>query len=341
MSSKVSIVVLNWNGWQQTVCCLATLFESTYDNYEVILIDNGSNSIDLEKIHEWLDNRITAKTKSVLTSIEAKPKVVYEYSRLELSQTRVDPREKSLTIIKSEKNLGFAAGCNLGITYALKDKEVSYIGLFNNDMEIAQDCISKLITEIDCNKRVGACQPKILLSTEQGLIDSVGVHLRWFGSAVQIGYRARDQGQYDKTFKVFGACGGAVLYRREMLENIGLFDKDFFAYLEDVDLSCRAARAGWTALSVPFAVSYHVHSASLGKNSAMKWSYILRNSVYVVVKNMPVFSIVVFLLFFYPLFIAVCLYKTRSERGAFFLILRAVRDGLGSIPHCIKKRYQL
>jgi len=343
MNPKISVIILNWNRWENTICCLSTLLQSTYDNFNVTLIDNGSEVVSLRKIHEWIEGRISAETRVLPDDPRAKPVKVYESKRSDLfSNQNIKEREAhSLLIIRSEENLGFSGGCNLGVTHAFEDKSVKYIVLLNNDMEISKDCLSKLLKETEADELVGACQPKVFLSRETKLIDSAGITRMWYGRAKQIGHKQVDRGQYDKTTQVFGACAGAVLYRRKMLEEIGLFDEDFFAYYEDVDLCLRARAFGWKTLCVSSAATYHLYSASLGEGSPRKWYFLLRNSIFYVIKNFSFFSMICFFLFWYPLLVAGSLYRTRGKPEALRFILSGIRDGFLSIPHFWKKRCHL
>lgn len=105
-------------------------------------------------------------------------------------------------------------------------------------------------------------EPKMLSLSSLGVINGTGITLTRNGNVTQISYGIKDEGQYNKLREIFGACSGAAMYRREMLDYIGLFDEDFFAYFDDVDLALRARLMGWKCFYVPKAVVYHIHSAS-------------------------------------------------------------------------------
>ena len=338
--SKVNIIILNWNNWGHTLRCLATLFQSTYENYNVILVENGSTDISLQKIREWIEGRIMAGAKILSDHPNAKPSKVYEYIHPDILsiQDVEEPVAKSLTIIKVEKNVGFARGCNLGITYALKDKTVEYILTLNNDMEIARDCVSLLVAEADSDKNVGACQAKVLLSETQGFIDGVGVNVTWYGCPELVGHGKADQGQYSRGYKIFGAYPATALFRKEMIKDIGLFDEDFFVYFEDVDLCLRARKSGWTTVLVPSAISYHFHSATYGKHSPEKMYYIVRNLLFYGIKNLPFPALMFFLILYYPKVVLTNIISSWKDIKALNAIMRGVKDGLFRIPHFWKKR---
>jgi GT2 family glycosyltransferase len=117
-------------------------------------------------------------------------------------------------------------------------------------------------------------------------IDAAGLKIGSNGLGYNIGIGEIDDGRYDSE-PLFGPCGGAALYRREMLDEIGFFDPDFFAYYEDFDLAWRARLAGWKALAAPQALVYHIHSATGGEMSNFKVYHTQRNKWFVIVKNWP------------------------------------------------------
>ncbi|MBI5024581.1 MAG: glycosyltransferase family 2 protein [Candidatus Omnitrophica bacterium] len=341
--NRVSIIILNWNNWEHTIRCLATLFQSTYENYNVILVENGSRDISLQNIRKWAAGRLSAATKIFPEDPDAKPSRVYEqkHSRIMPNQAAGECIAKSLTIIEIDENIGFARGCNLGITYALRDKTVKYILTLNNDMEISKDCVSLLAAQADADESIGACQGKVLLSESPGFIDGAGVNVTWYGAAFMVGHGEADHGQYNKITKIFGAYPATALFRRKMLDDIGLFDEDFFVYYEDVDLCLRSRRSGWTTVLVPSAVTYHFHSASYGKDSPQKLYYIFRNLLFYAIKDLPFPSLIIFLALYYPATVLTYIVKTRADKEAFKSIMHGAKDGLTGIPHSWEKRQAL
>src|SRR5512138_3034202 len=147
-------------------------------------------------------------------------------------------------IVENKKNLGFAGGTNSGIRRA----EGEYILTLNNDTQVDRRFLECLAEPMQSDKSVGVCASKMLLP--DGRINSAGICLSRSGAAWDRGIFEQDHGQYDCQQEVFGACAGAALYRKEMLDEIGLFDEDFFLYMEDVDLAFRAKLAGWKCVYV-------------------------------------------------------------------------------------------
>lgn len=256
-SSKVSIIVLNWNGKQNTINCLESLKLTTYPHYDTIIVDNGSTDGSLEYFKD---------------------------------------KYPDIKLIENGKNLGFAEGNNVAIKEILKRNEIKYIALLNNDTLVKPDWLEHLIDALESDDGIGSCQPKILSLINPDTIDAVGIAIDRYGRAYQQGYNEKDSDQYNEIREVFGVCAGAALYRAKMLKQIGLFDKDFFAYYEDVDLAIRARLFKWRSVCVPQAVIYHIHSATLGSESPFKKYLLERNSYYYVIKCLPRKVITLFLI---------------------------------------------
>ncbi len=290
MDPKVIIVILNWNRQDDTLRCLESLYQSSYESYDVILVDNFSQDESLVRIREWAAGKIKTEQKFSQYNPYNKPIEISEFFKYEVEENlEIDDFrfEKRLFIIKNDKNYGFAEGNNIGIKFALKAKNLKYIMLLNNDIEIASACLMELIKVAELQEEVGSCQPKMLSYADPCIIDAVGVRIGKDGGANQMGYMEKDLGQYEKVREVFGTCAGASLYRKQMFIKIGLFDEDFFAYYEDVDFLLRSRLMGWKAMYIPRAIVYHKGSATLGQDSPTKVYFLERNKYYYLIKNLP------------------------------------------------------
>src|SRR6266566_4643160 len=214
-----------------------------------------------------------------------------------------------LRIVSLSSNKGFAGGSNAGITVA----KGRYIATLNNDAEADQRWLEELAVGIESDESVGMCASKILFSNDRKRIDKAGHLIYPDGLNHGRGSGQPDRGQFDQREEVLFPDAAAALYRREMLEVIGLFDEYFFAYGDDADLGLRGRLAGWKCLYIPTAVVYHVHSATAGEFSPLKAFLIERNRICVAVKIFP-FS----LLLISPFFTAVRL--AYHAYGSIFMI---------------------
>jgi len=246
-----------------------------------------------------------------------------EYVRKELPSAK---------IIESKKNLGFAKGNNLGI----KEARGELIATLNNDTEVTPLWLEELVSAMNSDELVGMCASKMLFMKNPEMINSTGICISRSGTCWDRGIFEPDTGQYGSNEEVFGPCAGAALYRKKMLDEIGLFDEDFHAYVEDTDLAFRGRLAGWKCLYVPGAVVYHVHAGTGGFETDYFIYYGNRNVLWVTIKNFPK------LLFFSSLpwiigrnSVVIPYYILKGHGRA---VIRAKLDAIKGIPRMLAKR---
>lgn len=230
------------------------------------------------------DNIRLCLTSLVSQSFQAEI-IVVDNGSVDSSKDIVANDFKEITFLPQTKNLGFAGGVNVGIRYAI-EKGYKYVALFNNDAVAELDWIGQLIKKLDNQPEVGIMTGK-LLSSDKKHIDSTGDLYTAWGLPYPRGRNEKDNGQFDKPEEVFAASGGASLYRVSMLKEIGLFDEDFFAYFEDVDLSFRAQLAGWKVRYDPGSIAYHQIGATSSKIKGFTTYHTLKNLPWVYWKNVP------------------------------------------------------
>jgi len=184
-------------------------------------------------------------------------------------------------IIELGRNLGLTGAINRGIARASGEVIVP----LNNDTETAPGWAEALVDALQAHPEAGIVASKMLLFDRRDTLHSAGDGFGLDGIPLNRGVWQKDEGQFDRDTYIFGGCGGAVAYRREMLAEIGLFDEDLFMYLEDVDLNWRAQLAGYRAVFAPQAVVYHRLSATGG--GVIASYYTGRNTIFVLAKNLP------------------------------------------------------
>ncbi len=197
------------------------------------------------------------------------------------SQAFVKRAYADMRLIELPQNQGFTGACNRGLREAAGD----YVALLNNDTEVASDWAAQVIQALDEKPAVGILACKMLLHDQRERLHTAGDTFATDGSAANRGFGELDQGQYDDGDYVFSACGGAAVYRRSLLDEIGYLDDDFFFLLEDVDIAWRAQLAGYAVWFAPGAVVYHHLSATGGGKTASYYDG--RNGIWLIVKNMP------------------------------------------------------
>jgi GT2 family glycosyltransferase len=236
----VSVIIVNWNGRRWLESCLSALQTQTYEDFEVIVVDNGSTDDSLP----WLRNTWAG-----------------------------------VQVLAQELNLGFAAANNLAICMAVGHHVIA----LNNDTRPDPEWIESLV-EAAADPGVGMVASQIVKWTEPDILDSAGIEVDRAGIAWNRGW-AQPSSTAAEACEVFGPSAAAALYRREMLDEIGLFDEDFFMYYEDVDIAWRAQRAGWRCRYQPSARVLHWHSATAQKSPQFKTFHIGRNKIWTIFKN--------------------------------------------------------
>lgn len=243
-TTKLSIVIPNFNGKQFLKTCLDSIKNQNYPFYKVIIIDNASSDESVQYIHE---------------------------------------NYPEFTLIQNKENLGFAAAVNQGI----KCSSSEYIFLLNNDVELEPYSISNLLKCIEKDDNIFAVSSKMIQYTDRSKMDDAGDEYTILGWTRKVG-DGKSPDLYIKEREIFSACAGAALYRKSILDEIGYFDENFFAYMEDVDISYRARIRGYKCVYCPEAVVYHFGSGTSGSRyNEFKIRLAARNNVYVPYKNMP------------------------------------------------------
>jgi GT2 family glycosyltransferase len=251
-------------------------------------------------------------------------------------------------VIANDRNLGFGAAINQGIRMSTS----KYIAALNDDAVAHSQWLASLVSAAEARPRAGMCASEVRLAGQCAL-DSAGMLIAADASSKQRGHGESPSKFADQTDALLPS-GSAALYRREMLDEIGLFDETFFLYCEDTDLGLRARRAGWECAYVPGAVVEHRYSHSAGRASPLKAYYVERNRLYTAIKNLPLAMLfrapcVSLARYFWHL---VSLIEGRGKTAEFrqaghsaallpFLVLRAHVAALFRLPRLLQQRRRI
>ncbi len=244
----ISVVVVTWNRRELLLACLASLARQTHPSYEVIVVDNGSTDGTVETV-----------------------------------QRLAESYPVRLRLIVNPENRGFCAANNQGFAAS----QAEFIALLNNDAEAEPGWLTALESVIRLYDDIGMAASKILVWEDPSRIDKCGHLIYPDGQNRGRGSGQLDRGQFDRVQEVLWPDGCAALYRRAMLEDVGFFDEEFFAYADDAELGLRGRIAGWRCFYAPQAVVRHHRGATLGIGSARRLTLIERNRVLLVVKLFP------------------------------------------------------
>jgi GT2 family glycosyltransferase len=233
---------------------------------------------------------------------------------------------------------------NVGVTAALnvcaRSGRGELVGLFNNDLELEPACLGELVGALAGHPEAGWAGAKLMDFEQREIIDGAGDVFTWAATGGRRGHGERDRGQYDEPRAIFGACGGAALYRREALERVGDFDEDFFAFYEDVDWNLRAQLAGFSCRFVPTAVVYHMGSATIGRGLSDFTRYHLwRNTLWIIAKDLPAGALARHA---HQLALGQLVNLAVAVRdGKLGIWLKVWRDGLLGLPRALRKRREV
>lgn len=221
---------------------------------------------------------------SVLSQVHVDAKVVVlDNGSTDGSVEWVESQFPLVRVICSDRNLGFARGNN----EAIRATESRYVATLNNDAEPDPDWLSELVRAMDSSPTIGMCASKMVRADDSGVMDSCGIRIDRAGIGWNRYAGEREHTMERTPYEVLGPCAGAALYRRAMLDQVGLFDESYFIYYEDIDLAWRAQRLGWRCLYVPSARVIHRHSSTVREGSSLKGFLLGRNKVWTLVKNYP------------------------------------------------------
>lgn len=288
---EVSVVIPNYNGLVYLEGVLQSLQNQTLQNYEVILVDNGS-----------VDGSCAYVTEH------------YPWVR----------------IVKLAENFGFCRAVNEGIFLA----EAPYVVLLNNDTEVEADFLEEMVKAIRRHENAFSCAARMIQFYDREKLDDAGNYYCALGWSYARG-KGKNVNFYEKEERIFAACAGAAVYRKEIFETIGYFDEEHFAYLEDTDIGYRARIYGYENWYAPKARVYHVGSGTSGSRyNQFKTRYSSRNNVYLLYKNMPLFQIILNFPFLAVGFAVKFLFFSLKGMGREYLA--GIKNGF-QISRCEKK----
>lgn len=274
-SPKVSIIILNWNGWEDTIECLESLYQITHPNYDVIVVDNDSKDESIEKIKDYAQGQIEVKSKLFEYNSYNKPIQIFEYTKGEAGNGKeiIDlPSNQKLTIIKNDENCGFAAGNNIGIRYALDVLDPDYVLLLNNDTVVEKRFLDPVLKQMEDNENVGIVTGKIYFYDNPDILWAAGGKIKsWTGSGRGIGNKKLDKGQFNENKLIEYAPGTMALVRRSVFEKVGLLPECYFATGEEMEFAVKASKSGYKIMYDPESILYH--KVGMSSNVSLKYRY--------------------------------------------------------------------
>ena len=279
MNPTVAIIILNWNGWSDTVECLESVYQINYPNYHVVVVDNHSSDNSIQKINDYALGKLEVKSNFFKYDPTNKPIGIVQYNRENWEIKKKSNTNKQLILIKNEINYGFAEGNNIGIKFALKNFNIDYILLLNNDSVVDKDFLRILVQEGEKDTKIGLLGPKMYYYDNPNVIWCIGGKIDWkLARGLHVGIDEDDKGQYNRKQAFEYINGSSLLIKKEVFDKVGLLDKKFFLYFEETDLALRASENGYESLYVPNAKIWHkVSKSGGGITKEIGLYYITRN----------------------------------------------------------------
>jgi GT2 family glycosyltransferase len=287
---RVGIVLVNWNGWQDTLECLESVFRLSYPNFCVIVCDNASTDGSVARIREWARGDLlagcAASEMRYLTGAFPKPVPLIET----MPGTDISCSTEKLILVQTGANRGFAGGSNVGIRLAIAAADAEFVWLLNNDTVVDPEALSHLVRRMKERPDAGICGSTILYYYRPRVVQALGgsTYNRWFARIGHIGC-SLNAGELPDTKQVESlmryVVGASMMVRTELFEKIGFLDERYFLYFEELDLATRAKGAYELAYSRE-SVVYHKEGASIGtstlrdkRSSALAQQYASRNRI--------------------------------------------------------------
>jgi len=312
---KVYIILVNYNGWKDTIECLESLLKLDYDNFQIVIVDNNSENNSMEKIKEYLDGcldfefNVNPKLKNLVYPLVKKhvPYVYYTKQEAENGNYEAERGLKNpIILIQSGHNGGFAFGNNIGIKYALSKNDFEYIWLLNNDTVVDKDALAKLAEKAEMyrkqKKKVGIIGSKILTYSDPIVIHTVGMKMNKFlAVAILVGEQEKDTGRYDNEVileKIDSVHGASMFINKSFIRDVGLMDEKYFLYFEELDWCLRGKEKGYSLGYCWKSKVYHKEGSSTfssKKISKMAIYYGLRNRILIAKKYYRKYLFFVFL----------------------------------------------
>lgn len=255
MSPKVFIVILNFNSFEDTEECLISLEKLDYSNYEVVIVDNLSTDNSYEKLKK---------------------------------------RFIKYNIMRSNKNLGYANGNNIGIKYAL-ESGAEYICILNNDVIVERNFLDKIITVMEDKRDIGLAGPCICQYDYKNSIQAMGANINLYTGLTQGKYKNYKYSEIPNKNILVDYLGGACfICRRQVFEDIGLIPENYFLYFEETEFCYRASIKGYKLLCVYDSKVYHKGSSTISKYKGLSYYFLNRNRVIFIRRNANIIPKIVF-----------------------------------------------
>ncbi|MCX7995457.1 MAG: glycosyltransferase family 2 protein [candidate division WOR-3 bacterium] len=288
--TKVTVVIVNWNGGEETIACVNSLQKCTYSDFDLVIVDNGSRAKDVKLLEERFGH--------------------------------------IARIIKNNVNLGFAGGVNKGIEVAIKNCS-KYILLLNNDTIVSPDFLEILVNHAEKEPEIGIVTPKINYYSSPGIIWSAGGFISKLRASGFSYGEGRNDSEYASNRIISFASGCCMLIKAEVISQVGFFDENYFLYVEDADFCYRVTSSGYKILYAASSKIFHkVNRTSKKDVSNLPLYYTTRNRLYFAKKFLSEMFLISLFYLILSLFPKSFIWAIRGEFNNLVAVRLAFRDFL-------------
>lgn len=291
---KVYIILLNYNGWEDSIECIESLYQLNYESFRIVLVDNASPNKSMEKLDAWAKGNLEGsepkmpEMKHLSFPTQSKP---LEFKRID--EKEVDQKLNvvpPLTLIQAAENNGFSSGNNLGIRFAQAQKDADFFWLLNNDTVVEPNSLSELVSHYQRKEKdgLGILGGKVRYYFKPDTLQCAagGYYNKWLAYSKQIGNQELDKNQYSEDLNPDLIIGACMFVSKGFMSKVGLLSEDYFLYYEEQDWAERGRRLGYSLGYCPEATIYHKEGQSIGGTqldlkgiSALSDFYYARNKI--------------------------------------------------------------
>jgi GT2 family glycosyltransferase len=338
MEPHVSIIILNWNGWKDTIECLESVLKLDYPYFNIILIDNNSLDDSINQLISWAEGNngieINSLFDTIIYPLEKKPVSYYVDEMSSYEKNKINKKDAKILIIKSDNNIGFARACNKGMEIARSFYQSDYYLLLNNDTIVKKDTLTNLITILEKNKSIGAAQATIYNYSQARLIDNAGGQILFWG---QTKYYHKIGPTEIKTISFIHGC--ALCVRSEVISKHGQLTEKYFFGEEDFEFSYRLNKLSIPMVCVGNSQVFHkvgTSSQLLLKNAERK---ILLFAVNRIVDLRDIYPNLLWIVwkYFALIYFGYLLLKNKIRLKRILHILRVINRNVGNISDVRKE----
>ncbi|ADD08062.1 glycosyltransferase family 2 protein [Candidatus Aciduliprofundum boonei] len=333
---KVSIIILNWNGWRDTIECLESVYQLDYPNYDVVVVDNASTDDSIQKIKKYAKGGLPVKSKFFNYNPTIKPISVFEidengFNYFNLKEyERINPN-KRMIVIKNHQNYGYAGGNNIGIEFALHYLNPEYIYILNNDVVVEKNNLKELVKVFSIDTKIGFVSPIQLYYDKPEIVNNTGAEIIFSkAKSTHLNNGINISKVHISTKEIPSLSGAAMLVKKEVFKKVGVLNDFFFLYWEETEFIFRAKKFGYKAYMCGRTKIWHKVSVSTKKINLTVLYFDNRNRIIVskqYAKNKELFLLCLYLIYEIIKFALSSIVKYHSIKR-FFVYIHGIFSGL-------------